>query len=94
MSIDASSFAAGARREAPQEPPAREKLDLKPSRIKCGYCGTWADMDQAAKQKYKCVSCGGPFEVKAERARDDDEDFGAMMRRMLKEREGHRVRMF
>ena len=95
MSIDVSSFVGGGRREAPQEPPMPERRDLKPTQVRCTYCRTWADIEAAAKQKYKCLSCGAPLEVKApaERARDDG-DFGAMMRRRLKEREGRRVRMF
>jgi len=96
MSINVSSFVGGGRREAPQEPPTREKRDLKPSHVRCSYCKSWADLDAAAKQKYKCLNCGAPIEVKAlaERAQDDGQDFGAMMRRRLKEREGHRLRMF
>jgi len=88
MSIDVSSFVGGGRREAPQEPPVQEKRDLKPSHVRCRYCLSWADADAAAKQKYKCLSCGAPLEMKApaERTQDDGQDFGAMMRRRLKER--------
>lgn len=87
MSIDVSSFVGGGRREDPQEPPAQEARDLKPSQVRCTYCRSWADIDAAAKQKYKCLNCGAPLEVKAmaERAQDDSQDFGAMMRRRLEE---------
>jgi len=91
MSIDVSSFVGGGRREEPQKPPATEARDLKPIQIRCSYCKSWADADAAAKQKYKCLSCGAPLEVKAtaERAQDDG-DFGAMMRRGLEENKRRR----
>ena len=98
MSIDVSAFAGGGQREDPQKPPAREKLDLKPSQVRCTYCLTWADMEAVKKQKFKCLNCGGPFDLQTPTSfRPEppaDEDFGAMMRRRLEEREGRRVRMF
>lgn len=89
MGINVGRFPGHRHEQGPQEPPASEKRDLKPSHVRCPYCKSWADFDAVKKQKYKCLNCGGPLEMPAptERAEavQDDGDFGAMMRRRLEE---------